>query len=773
MTEALRPSFEKLAFLGEKAKNHKFFEKVNTTAEKLNQLLSPVAGDTPAERKRNEGLTTVVDGLAEGTEWKCDSVRRLVETASDTTRTANTDLAEKRLDVLASATYIAMKHGENVALQNALGTNDGAVIDAALPESLRGIGGRVAEIAIEQEITNPVLKEALKKLDRRADILRASGLVGEEKLKELIADKILELSELADNLDDKGYAELTRVSAFLGSEADRIGIRLSDVEDGRVTSGNRQGAREPRPRDWVPPPRDGEEDQHGQWGDRDSMDMQMWRYRELEASQEDPHIYPGRMPEWYNRLPKSEREVWDVRFKILEATATKKAIRNGAPMEKIRQAKPELKAKEVWLLMESMPGFRESLQILIQDLCMKEVDSDGRVFLRLKADKATGVIDSDVRTWCQNVESLQAHIAQRLAGVMGHDGITDLDRDAVNTMWNFMYLGDPLEAWDVGRQLKPSDSVSDKVRTAFRLRDKFLGKNGIYKVSGAPEWGEEEPFISHSMFQWVARNLDRDRKGFTQRILQGDLVDIFPDRMAVSMPEIWTVTIRPVGGRADGKDDYQTSMALAMLGEDQNGRPVTIDMIRRPDPSDPSAYSDINMLQTHKDMEEGADFLSQMFKGDIPLDMRKSLDQVAKSFVQAAGLTRQEPFVPVVGVTDGKKFAKLGFPDKPMFYWSILLNSVGFNWRDDMPLLDMSKLTYNGKPANGDNYPLAVAELVDILGVRSTVNQRDVLHLLGVRPEKKPVGGDNIFADIKEYLRVKIHNSKVSYSRQGAFSSKK
>lgn len=236
MAEMIRPSFEKMAFLGEKARDARFVSRVDATKDKLNFVLNPTDSVTRAEINGN--VSDVVRGLAGRGEWQCDTVMSLIDTVNDPTRSVNRDVAIERLDVLASSTYIVMTHGENEDLRQAVGTKDGAVIDAALPESLRGIGGRVAEIATEQEITNPKLKDALKKLNRRADVLRTSGTVGKEKLRELIGEKILELSDLVDELDERGYDELTRVSAYLGAEAARLvekdeGKNIETVGDGK------------------------------------------------------------------------------------------------------------------------------------------------------------------------------------------------------------------------------------------------------------------------------------------------------------------------------------------------------------------------------------------------------------------------------------------------------------------------------------------------------------------------------------------------------------
>jgi hypothetical protein len=549
-----------------------------------------------------------------------------------------------------------------------------------------------------------------------------------------------------------------------------------------------QGRRgEVLPPRFVPGKEEGEE---GKFEQEDTIHMTQYRYRVLERDQIDPHIYPATMPEWYNRLGRKEQKIWDVRFKLLEAAALKKEIRNGQPTEKIRNLKPEIKGKEILLLMgtpakesvpakEGMPGFKEAMSVFIQDLCEKENDDNGRVFLRLKED-ANGVMIKKVGDWVQNVEALEEHVAQRVADlrVKKPEGtgtpITEEVRDAVATMWNFMYLGDPIEAWDKGRQVTPSDACSDKVRTMFRLKDKFLAKNGIFKVAGLakgypnglpPNYpGMEEPFISWNMFKWVDAQLKINREEFTDRILNKDLIKILPERTAVSLTEQWIVKIRSGEKDEDGKDIYyDTSMALALLGEDQNDKQISVDQV-----VDLAEENDKNVLQTFKDMEEGANMIQDLIKGDVSLaSVGKDYDTVMKSFVQSTGLTRQEPNIPVKGKTNKDDFAWLEFVDDPMFYWTVALNSVGFDWTDQFPLLDIKKLAYNDRTANENNYPEAVIDLVEDMTTKSpTVDKREIERLLGVRLPKRPRNGDNIFTNGRAYKDIARENYK--YKRKNA-----
>ena len=221
MAETIKFTLENTAVFAERSRDIRFVSRVNETANELNMALNPAIQESG--REIDENILKIVGGLAEEGEWPCDSVRTLIETVNDPHRTANKEVAEGRLEILAYSTYMAMTYGKNDLLNQAVGTKDGAVIDAALPESMKGVGALVAEIAINREITNPKLKEELRKLDRKVEFLNVSG-VSRVRLREIIEDKIVELSSLVDELDERGYDELMRLSAFFGAEIQKLSI---------------------------------------------------------------------------------------------------------------------------------------------------------------------------------------------------------------------------------------------------------------------------------------------------------------------------------------------------------------------------------------------------------------------------------------------------------------------------------------------------------------------------------------------------------------------
>lgn len=724
MSEMLAPSFEKLAFLGEKAKDQKFFDKVNKSAVEINKILNPI--DDVAERQANGKGAKLVEGLAEGKEWKCDSVQSLVEASKDDARPANKDIAEKRLDVLANSIYIAAKYGENPEVRDAIESLDGTLFDNALPDSLKGVGSRIVEIATDREITNLTLKTELKKLDRRTEILRTSGAVSDGKMSEILTTKILELSELVDDLDDRGYDELTRVSAYLGSEVERLEMK---VETDSLHSGlagldseararllAQEMARSRAPRG----PNDGETEYSPYEA---SYDMTKERFVEMEYNMQPIRWYDERPPAWFDKknMNSDERELIDLRLKLLNAAANKVYLRNR-DIEKLRNNYPEVTEHDFKLLWEKMPGFKEALTGIVSDLCEEYTDNDGRILLRLKT-QGTGdtpfainkVVKDKVEHFYRykddysktldNANVLTTSEKRKLGKIEADKLVAMRKTEAVSAAWNFLYVGDSVESWDYFRELKPTVCVSDKLRTMDHPMIKALGKWGVWKGYQTPgevvaAEGQEEPFISGPLSSWI---LDRIKyePNFKQRLTSGDLKDMLPRTMVVSMIE----------STAIGKGENKMSLGSALL----HGRmDVISEHFTRND-------TDKNLMQPHNDMVQGGEFILNLIKGKIQYAEGKNDSAFVSDFVENTSLIRQEPNIPLVGGGLGT----IGFVDKPEFFaWAITI-ACGFDSHDKIPLPNARSLG-----TDYDAYDLAMKQLIEKITVRSSVDKKKVLQML-------------------------------------------
>ncbi|HOY61100.1 MAG TPA: hypothetical protein PK045_01175 [Candidatus Woesebacteria bacterium] len=641
MSEMIKPSFETMAFLGEKAKDQVFITKVNETANKINRVLNPV--DANAQRQVNGNSAKIINELANDGEWKCDNVIRLVETANNPTPTVNAEVARQRLDILANSTYIAMKHGDNVELQDALGTNDGAIIDAVLPESMRGIGPMVAEIAINREITSPELRDALKKLDRRAGVLSAGGGAGEEKLRELIGDRILELSELADTLDDKGYEELTRVSAFLGAEVEKMegGGVITELQ--KVRKLNEERIAQKRK----------EEEKYAELRKRS---LEQARYETFQAMllHKNPitlDVFQQYAPEWM----REEKDKPLMQTLVALANSCfykwKYGDTNLDVMVDPRGEATFNAPNEMMQKMYEIPGVRQTMESIVrnyfepgEEVGLDKDDKKREVFvLRLRGTK-NGNVDRVV-SQAQNIGDEQTKLVDDLIrqGIEKSDAML-----AVSTAFNLLYVGHIFEDADINRELNPCDAYVEQMRAfifpATKARSKFgLNKDPITEKSGSDQKesvGTEEGW-GGQLGQWLTEVVIRARHKVNQGVGEND-PDVrlyrqyqrgeicpFPKRLFASFFTLTEVDVKVKNDSSNKVETKRMSLAEALY------RGETIDFETKTEKGNKSlGVKGVNPWGSYYDVSDSANKLYKIVKGDqkaypLPLGDMRALQQVA------------------------------------------------------------------------------------------------------------------------------------------------
>lgn len=222
MIDRIPNSYAERAFMGrnEEAK----VRKINTVAEQINRrILNPI--DDVARRNVNNQSVILIEGLKGLGEWQASSVNDLVETAKDPNRSVNRMIAEERLDVLAKATYIAMRYGENGEAIDAIQGGSVEQMMELLPEAMKN--KEFVQRVRDLEITTPEIREILDKLDKRGRVFKAAGEGGKKGLKNNLEVAIEKLACL-DDLDSKGDEEIMRVSAYLGVEVEKMGEEKVD-----------------------------------------------------------------------------------------------------------------------------------------------------------------------------------------------------------------------------------------------------------------------------------------------------------------------------------------------------------------------------------------------------------------------------------------------------------------------------------------------------------------------------------------------------------------
>jgi hypothetical protein len=440
-----------------------------------------------------------------------------------------------------------------------------------------------------------------------------------------------------------------------------------------------------------------------------TYDMKRSRFTEMERQNKAIRWYDERPPAWYEEMSPDERDLIDIRLKLLGATANKEFLRNR-DVEKLRGNVPEISSKELRLLWTEMPGFKEGLRFFVQDLCEDYLDADGRRMLRLKTIGGPdmtqdvlmaggGKLQADVKDKVENFSRYKKSVVAELKKSVPE--ITESQAvEAASVAWNFLYIGDSVESWDLFRELKPTSIVSDKLRTIFHPRIKALGKWGVWKGSiprgqTVTDEGQEEPFVEGPLSTWVLDRL-KVEPGFKQRLIDGDLAGILPNTMAVSMIEATKIGDTNMAMALMEKSD---AWILSKLGDD-----------------------DKNVMQAHNDMVQAADWLMTVVKGKIPYG-DKNAGAFVSAFLENTSLIRQGPTLPTVG----GNLRSLAFVDRPEFYAWAVLTAVGFDPRDKNPVLSSAPLGVKDNVAY-----IKADQLISRITIGSSVDRSQIKKILGI-----------------------------------------
>jgi len=469
-----------------------------------------------------------------------------------------------------------------------------------------------------------------------------------------------------------------------------------------------------------------------------TYDMKYSRLVELESQIRGVHWYAERPPAWFEGLTKVQQSMIENRIDLLNACYSKKMIRN-ADLEKVRLNVPETKTADVKELWDNMPGFSKAVRYMVNDLCEMYPNADGRMLLRLKLEKGpdgkviSKKIDKETK---QKVEYLSGYKKEVVAEMMkANPGMSNTQAtEAVSVAWNFLYIGDLIESADLYRELTPSTCVGDQVRTADHPGIKAKIKWGIErqyfdsdKQVTAP--GMQEPFVSLKFYYWIKNNIRHDPK-FKDRLISGDLKDILPETMCVSMIEA-TKLVNPNG--------QEVSFAMALMDrEHYRGQ----DRYKYDDEwiSKTFNVNDKNIMQPFNDMREGAFWLAMAFKGKVKYDA-KNEDALLTEIAKSTSLVRQEPHIlladPKEKGPDGKLITMAGLTsvDTPAFYAFLLAVMVGFDPRLPNIILDSGTLGIG--PFDAKKYCNKVQLMVEMMTVDSPVDVGKVLDLLSARNESQ------------------------------------
>lgn len=522
-------------------------------------------------------------------------------------------------------------------------------------------------------------------------------------------------------------------------------------------------------------------------------------------------------PEWYKKLPRRERDLRHVRAKLLNGVAWKQMIRNKDVDKLMSNEAIDLNKHELKLLME-MPHVEEALRLMFGELF--EVNpGESKNLLTIKKDRRpdgtiSRELDPEVQNILEHFQDYKEKLALRIQFPRGKDEsnsdyeqrITEMYNDhdffdgkevkktyknkktggvlertvweggnktkegmefraAVAVAWEFMYIGNLLESADEDRLLKPSEPVSDKLRTMIHPLAKAMGKWGIYKgdkeghkgVYGKDEkegkydvvTGEEEP-MGGPIAAWVLYHLEMDevksRKyedSFRYKLLKRESgYRPLPKRMAASLVEMLEVPVEDKDGKIE-----MVFLSEALMDREKK---INFDIVKlKEKEKDKNGKLGDNIIMTRsRAEEEGRGVLGHEYDGqehDICVPFRDCMDGCKVAFDALTGKLKYDPKDPTtwslafmkdidlirqnkVKYDKDDKKSYLRFVDNPEFIAWVVASSVGFDHRSEAIRLSPEK---TGNSSAGYSYN--VRKIVDLPGLtRLGMDKELILEYLSV-----------------------------------------
>lgn len=453
----------------------------------------------------------------------------------------------------------------------------------------------------------------------------------------------------------------------------------------------------------------------------------------MQRNKEQFHFSPP-YPPWFKELAPDDKRLWMVRIKLVNGAAYKQALRN-MDVEKLMFNRALDISRDEFKLLFKMEKFQEAVRGMFGDLLewdnpkaetgfrylrLKKM-TEGELKKKLKKEEEEKgkkkhpvegfPLNEEVEKYLTHFESYKETLALRLDGDSEAEKSYNegkrasfKSRSAVGAAWNFLYIGNIIESADVDRQLKPTEVVSDKIRTMIHPLQKALGKWGIYKEGkGSLQGitGEEEP-MGGDIASWIKYHLElgdiRGDQSFRDKVKSG-IIKPFPKRTSCSIMELLTI---------ETKDKIKTNLAeLIMASEDK------IELDNSYDNNDLDIYSD------YRDIMDGCKTAYDYLSGSAKFEVQKGKEWVRK-FNADIALIRQYNANGVEEVRDGNKVIigerrfrpALSFVDDPEFIAWVIAASTGFDHRSNRIILNFKSIG-----ANNDNYDLVVNKILTLPGL--------------------------------------------------------
>lgn len=641
-----RVGFAQNAFLGEKARNPDLVKRIDEAALKVDKVLNPI--DDAAKRKAvGDSIKLIRD---EGIQ--VDSVTTLNETLVDRNKSdQQRENAEEVLDVLANATYVAMKYGKNEEATKALESGSPEAIKAILPEPLKDLSERVRNV----EIANEDIRGILNSLDKKGRVLKAAGEGGKKKLRDNLEDAIGKLSEL-EVTDERSDEEMMRVSAYLGFEAEEASLEgvvsadsnnpLQELVD--LMSGEK--AAKVSFNNFVDSVVAGDHftisgEQPPLWTDHPELVLK-------DASQ-----YEGEkgLAKWKRLVGISNAAANWLYFKNKGDWRDYSSLMSTPDLKSISQS-------SVSELFNESPGFRLAARTIFDKLFDRDKSfPDPAVYaIRLKFDSEEPKIGDWSNNFPKFLEEVVLPVLMDPKGLALEEPLARLYAGCAARVFVDISTIDKADL-----QRKHNGISMDPIRSKYNPEEKALQKAGIAidKKTGLPKSGDTEgdqqfggdlgtlirrladlkgmPFITE--IRDKAEGKYKNEKGKTEY-----QYTYFPKHTALSWAEM--TSVKPKG---DANDNERNSISVAQLLMQKNDSDIGEIKFSR-------GGNDWLWGSYGRDIAPAVDFFGDLFKGKIKMDFKK-LDEFTKE------LSNQRTEVLKCGIPGGDHSLMKEILDNPKF----------------------------------------------------------------------------------------------------------
>lgn len=290
-----------------------------------------------------------------------------------------------------------------------------------------------------------------------------------------------------------------------------------------------------------------------------------------------------------------------------------------------------------------------------------------------------------------------------------------LEKAAVATAWNLLFVGNIIESADTTRSLKPSQINSDKIRTMMMPLEKFLQKANIRK--GRLDGSEE--FFGGSLALWAKRRLEEEGVNFSQKLVYA--ADM--DRNQLTDEEAqWR--LMPKRTMCGFNDEYH----VKTIRKDSNGVPVLDERgeVKKEEMTFSEALlskseiyfeeNDLDVFVTLRDTWDEVISISPFLIGKGEFNPVQQPEKFASAVEKLRGLItgiNKVRLSPQEATRQGRLFGHEKYVDCPEFYAWLIANSIGLEIDMDVPVLTRKALNKDA------HYFIGVSEVADTLALDS------------------------------------------------------